>query len=107
MRILFLAHRLPYPPNKGDKIRSFWELRTLGERHEVDLFCFYDDPQDWTQVANLRAYCRSCYAEPISVLGSRARSVSALVRGQPFSTAFFRSSKMARRVSEAVQSRSH
>lgn len=28
MRVLFLAHRLPFPPNKGDKIRSFHILNT-------------------------------------------------------------------------------
>jgi len=107
MRILFLAHRLPYPPNKGDKIRSFWELTTLSKRHELDLFCFYDDPQDKFQIANLRNYCHTCYAEPISVLGSRIRAFSALIGGRPFSTAFFHSRTMARRVAEAVRSRSY
>jgi sugar transferase (PEP-CTERM/EpsH1 system associated) len=107
MRILFLAHRLPYPPNKGDKIRSFWELKTLAEHHEIDLFCFYDDPQDRLQVANLRDYCQAVYVEPVSVLGSRIRALSALFRGRDFSTAFFRSRTMARRVAEAVQSRSY
>lgn len=104
MRILFLAHRLPYPPNKGDKIRSFWELKTLSERHDVDLFCFYDDPQDQLQVSNLRNYCRSCYAEPVSPLGSRIRALCALLRGRPFTTAFFYSPSMAKRVAEAVKS---
>jgi len=105
MRILFLAHRLPYPPDKGDKIRSFWELTTLSKRHEVDLFCFYDDPQDRFQIENVRKYCNSCYAEPISVLGSRTRALSALVRGRPFSTAFYYSATLARRVAQAVRSR--
>lgn len=107
MRILFLAHRLPYPPNKGDKIRSFWELKTLSARHEVDLFCFYDDPQDRFQVEPLRYYCRSSYVEPISVPGSRLRAASAVVLGHPFGTAFFYSRQMAARVAEAVHSRSY
>jgi sugar transferase (PEP-CTERM/EpsH1 system associated) len=107
MRILFLAHRLPYPPDKGDKIRSFWALKTLSKRHEIDLFCFYDDPQDESQIANLRRYCQACYAEPLSFLGSRARALSALVGGRPFSKAFFCSRTMTRRVAEAVQARSY
>src|ERR1700730_2121413 len=64
MRILFLAHRLPYPPNKGDKIRSFRALQLLSERHEVDLFCFYDDRQDAKYVRGLQEYCRHIYASP-------------------------------------------
>src|SRR2546427_2525806 len=107
MRILFLAHRLPYPPNKGDKIRSFWEVRTLSQHHEVDLFCFYDDPQDRFQVVNLLEYCNSCYAEPVSFLGSRMRAMSALVCGRAFSTAFFYSKNMARRIAQAMQARAY
>jgi sugar transferase (PEP-CTERM/EpsH1 system associated) len=107
MRILFLAHRIPYPPNKGDKIRSFWELKALSVRHEVDLFCFYDDPQDRFQVEPLRNYCRSCYVEPISVTSSRLRAASAVVLGRSFGTAFFYSRKMAKRIADAVRSRSY
>lgn len=107
MRILFLAHRVPYPPNKGDKIRSFWELKTLSERHQVDLFCFYDDPQDRFQVDPLRKYCRSLYLEPISVTRSRFLAATAVVRGRSFSTAFFYSRKMAEQVARAVRSRSY
>jgi len=107
MQILFLAHRLPYPPDKGEKIRSFWELRTLAEHHDVDLFCFYDDSQDRLHIRDLRPYCRSCYAEPISALASRVRALSALVQRKPFSSAFFFSRTMAKRIAEAVQSISY
>ena len=33
--LLFIAHRVPYPPNKGDKIRSYHALRHLAARHRV------------------------------------------------------------------------
>ena len=38
MRVLYLCHRIPYPPDKGDKIRAFHQLRAIAARHEVDLF---------------------------------------------------------------------
>ena len=44
MRILYLCHRIPYPPNKGDKIRAFHQLRAMAARHEVDVFTLADDP---------------------------------------------------------------
>jgi polysaccharide biosynthesis protein PslH len=107
MQILFLAHRLPYPPDKGEKIRSFWELRTLARRHDVDLFCFYDDPQDQLRLEDLRRYCRSYYAEHISAFVSRARLLAGLFRRLPLSNAFFHSRTMTERIAEAVQSRSY
>ena len=107
MRILFLSHRLPYPPNKGDKIRSFWELKTLSRRHEIDLFCFYDDEADRKEVANIHRYCRSCYVEPLSGLRSRGRAAVGLIRREPFSTAYFRSRSMTRQIADSFKARTH
>ena len=45
-RILFLAHRVPFPPNKGDKIRAFHELKHLAEKHEIWLGAPADDAAD-------------------------------------------------------------
>ena len=42
--LLFLSQRIPYPPTKGDKIRSWHILRHLSQRFRVHLGCFYDDP---------------------------------------------------------------
>ena len=50
---LFLAHRLPFPPDKGDKIRSFHLLRHLARGWRVHLGCFVDDP------ASMRAVLQS------------------------------------------------
>ena len=43
-RLLFLAHRIPYPPDKGDKIRSYREWKALVDEFDVTLACFIDDP---------------------------------------------------------------
>ncbi|MGB8543325.1 MAG: TIGR03087 family PEP-CTERM/XrtA system glycosyltransferase [Candidatus Acidiferrales bacterium] len=107
MRILFLAHRLPYPPNKGDKIRSFHELKALSRRHEVDLFCFYDQPEDREYFADVRHYCREFYAEKISWIRSRSQALLAMCLGQPFTPAVFHSPTMARHIQEALHSRNY
>lgn len=35
--LLYLVHRIPYPPNKGDKIRSFHFLKALAAEYDVFL----------------------------------------------------------------------
>jgi sugar transferase (PEP-CTERM/EpsH1 system associated) len=105
MRVLFLAHRLPYPPNKGDKIRSHWELGQLRKRHEVDLFCFYDSPDDARELRAARACCSQFYAEPIDRAHARARALAALLRGKSFTLAYFHSQTMAQRIRQALESR--
>ena len=55
--LLFLAHRVPYPPTKGDKIRSFNLLKHLGQRYQLYLGTFVDDPADWAHESRLRELC--------------------------------------------------
>jgi len=44
--ILFLVHRIPFPPDRGDKIRSFHLLGVLREIAPVHVGCFADDARD-------------------------------------------------------------
>jgi sugar transferase (PEP-CTERM/EpsH1 system associated) len=55
--LLFLSHRLPFPPNKGDKIRAWHVLQHLAARHRVYLGCFVDDNCDWQHVPLVRDLC--------------------------------------------------
>ena len=44
MRILYLCHRAPYPPDKGDRMRAFHHLAHLARHHHVHLLSLADDP---------------------------------------------------------------
>lgn len=107
MRILYIAHRIPYPPNKGEKIRALWELRELCREHVVDLFCFCDDPEDRRFISELKNYCDRLYIEDLSFLGSRARALWALLTGRPFSVGFFQSPAMATQIDSALRSNAY
>jgi len=62
--LLFLTHRIPYPPNKGDKIRSFNLLKHLVKDYRVHLGTFIDDPADWKYVGELDKLCeQTCYVD--------------------------------------------
>jgi hypothetical protein len=52
--ILFLCHRIPYPPNKGDKIRSHALLKHHAQNHRVHVACFVDDPADMEYAQDVR-----------------------------------------------------
>lgn len=55
--LLFLSHRIPYPPNKGDKIRSFNMLKHFAQDYRVHVGAFVDDPNDWRYKNDLQALC--------------------------------------------------
>ncbi|WCM29156.1 TIGR03087 family PEP-CTERM/XrtA system glycosyltransferase [Sphingomonas sp. QA11] len=54
--ILFLAHRVPYPPDRGDKIRGFNILKFLSARKRVHLIAFADDTRDMKQKSGLAKF---------------------------------------------------
>jgi polysaccharide biosynthesis protein PslH len=102
MQILFLAHRLPYPPDKGERIRAFHELRYLGMRHEVDLFCFADSPECAHNQKHLREYCRSIHVEVLTQPMRLLRAGVNYVTGKPMSFGFFGSHSFGRAVRQAM-----
>ena len=92
MRILFLAHRTPYPPNKGEKIRAFNLLSHLANAHDVTLLYWVDDPQDLNHTPLLRSMCRGRVI-PIRLnrILALARALRSLLRGGSFTEGFYRS----------------
>src|SRR4051812_14804420 len=101
--LLFLAHRLPYPPNKGDKVRSFHFLRHLAARHRVFLGTLVDDPDDWQHVEALERLCAEVCAEPLQPWLQRVRSAGAWLNGEAMSLPYFRNQRLARWVRECVR----
>ncbi len=102
MRILFLSHRLPFPPDKGDKIRAFHFIRCLAKKHEVDIAALADDPADLDPArhANLKKHCRRL--DVVWRSKNRARAAAALFaipQGAAASLPFFYSAKLAAIVS--------
>ncbi len=100
--ILYLAHRIPYPPNKGDKIRSFHILRHLAARYRVFLACFVDDPADVAAIPELDRYCAGrCVLKRHGRL-AHLHSLAGLARGEALSLARWRSGEMRSWVERTV-----
>src|SRR5262249_43458628 len=103
MKLLFLAHRIPYPPNKGDKIRSFHELQALVARgHEVHLLAFADDLNDLNYQVDLARICASVVIVPLRRVWAGARALANLANSRPLSLGYFASRKMRRLVERSV-----
>ncbi len=87
MRIFFVCQRVPFPPDRGDKIVTFHEIRHLAQKHDVHVFCLADGAEDLDNVSPLRDHVASVTAVPVTRLRSRLRSLWALAAGRPLSVA--------------------
>src|SRR5438445_3992985 len=94
MRIFFVCQRVPFPPDRGDKITTFNEIRHLSAQHEVHVFCLGDGNRDLDNISGLRDYAQTVTAVPLSGWASKLRALKALVAGQPLSVAAFAETKL-------------
>jgi len=100
--LLLLIHRIPYPPNKGDKIRSYNLLKHLARDYRVHLATFVDDADDWQYVPKVEAMCASSHFARLNPLKARVRSLGALVKNRSLSLDYYQDAGMARWVEQAM-----
>jgi sugar transferase (PEP-CTERM/EpsH1 system associated) len=94
MRIFYICRRVPFPPDRGDKIAAFNAIRHLAARHEVHVFCLGDGVQDLANISGLQACAKSVSAAPVNEFTIKLRALAALVTGQPLSVAALNESKL-------------
>ena len=94
--LLFLAHRIPFPPNKGDKIRSFNVLRHLSARYSIHLGAFVDDPDDWQYQDALDPWCASIKLLPLHPRRAKLASLSGLLSGEALTLPYYRNRELKR-----------
>src|SRR5689334_15459531 len=98
--VLYLAHRLPFPPNKGDKLRSYHLLKHIAARHRVFLGTFVDDPDDLRHVAAVQSLCADVHVARLDPLRARFRSLSGLAGNAPLTLAYYRDASLRAWVSK-------
>ncbi|MEM8696154.1 MAG: TIGR03087 family PEP-CTERM/XrtA system glycosyltransferase [Pseudomonadota bacterium] len=99
--ILFLAHRIPYPPNRGDKIRSFNILKRLCDLATVHVATFADDDADLAHAEALRPMLGSLHVEKRSV-SKPVGAAKAMLTGKPISLTLFDSAALRGYVSRTL-----
>ncbi len=94
--LLFLVHRIPYPPNKGDKIRSWNFLERLAGRYRVHVGGFIDDPHDWQYVGEVEKIAASTCFLGLDRKRGLARSLTGFLTGAPLTVGFYRDARLRR-----------
>jgi sugar transferase (PEP-CTERM/EpsH1 system associated) len=102
MRLLYLAHRVPDRPTKGDKIRAFHQLRALAAQHEVHLFALSDEP-DVDPAPVWAGDVASATIVPLGRFGARCRVGGALLTGGALTAAHFAAPELRARLAAAVR----
>jgi sugar transferase (PEP-CTERM/EpsH1 system associated) len=102
VNILFISHRIPYPPNKGDKIRSFHEIKYLSKMHTLYLAFLVDEAGDLAYVEELRRYCAGLDYDYINPLWQKIKAIPYLMTSKPLSLPYFYSKRLQNAVDKRL-----
>ena len=104
MKIFVLLPRIPYPLEKGDKLRAFNQIKQLSKRNEIVLCALNDDPKVNEQDAfrALQPYCQSINFIKISKPQILLGLIRAFFKGQPMQCGYFYNRKAAKKVNALI-----
>ncbi|MFD3319308.1 TIGR03087 family PEP-CTERM/XrtA system glycosyltransferase [Alteromonas macleodii] len=100
--LLFLCHRMPFPPNKGDKITTFNLMNYLSKRFDLYLGSFIDDEFDKKFIDEVKAYCREVKFIDITRKRYLTSGLKSLVLAESVSTAHYRNEELQRWVHKVI-----
>ena len=104
--ILLLVHRIPFPPNKGDKIASHHLLRYLAARYHVHLGTFIDNAADAEHVRSLDQWCASHRVIRLHPRSARLRSMVGVLTGEPLTLRYYRNAELRRWIESTISANS-
>jgi sugar transferase (PEP-CTERM/EpsH1 system associated) len=107
MRILFICHNTPYPPNKGEKIRTHAFIRKLAEKHEVEVLSLAKEVEDLKYLSEIEKFCMHAEIIPLSSWQSRFFSMCCLLFGLPITFGYFFSPKMYFKIRKAIKEKQY
>lgn len=104
-RILFLAQRVPYPPDRGDKITTWRLIERLARNYDVTVAAFTHDADDCAAAKTLEEKGFRMLTQPIGASSSRARrTLWPLASGQPLTLGYYGSRALGRAIAREVES---
>ncbi len=94
MNVLIALSRFPYPIDKGDKLRAFYQIKELSKRHNIFLLCLSDEEVSEDHVLKLKEYCKEIKIIPLSKKKIYPNLLSSLLNKAPFQVNYFKNGEM-------------
>jgi len=102
MKLFVLLSRVPYPLEKGDKLRAFNHIRCLSKYHEIHLFCLNDSQLHPDAENKLLEFCKTVHIAKLSKINVYSGLFKALFSGLPFQTGYFFNEKIKKQVLSVI-----
>jgi len=98
MKIFVILSRVPYPLDKGDKLRAFNQIKQLSKKHQIVLFALNDEPLDEFALIELKKYCIAISIMKFSKVTIFFNLIRAFFNGNPFQVGYFHFKKAQKKI---------
>ncbi len=102
MKLFVLLSRVPYPLEKGDKLRAFNQIKELSKKHQIILFALNDTKLDEKAKVELQKYCSAISIIRFSKFTIFFNLVRAFFNGKPLQVGYFYFEKAQKKVDELI-----
>ena len=102
MKLLVLLPRVPYPLEKGDKLRAFYQIKELSKYHDIYLVAMQDAPLHPDALKKIEPYCKEIHLFRLSLFSKFSGIIRAFFKGLPMQCGYFYSSIVKRKIQKLI-----
>lgn len=104
-RLLFIVHRMPYPPDKGERLRAFQELKALSQHFRITLATLAHSTEDYRSAAGIRHLCERIVVAPAGGRKGLIRGGLGMLAGRSVTEGYFHSPSLEKLVTNLSHGR--
>jgi len=94
MKLVVVTSRFPYPLEKGDKLRLYFQIKYLAQRHEITLLSLADEPVSTNSLNHIQSFCKAVHVFPINKNNARWNAIKSILGKTPLEVGYFFNKKI-------------
>tara|TARA_B100000768_G_scaffold135744_1_gene126630 strand:+ start:7340 stop:8506 length:1167 start_codon:yes stop_codon:yes gene_type:complete len=102
MIIIYLTSRFPYPINKGDKLRSYYQIKELSKSHEIHLISLSEESLLEKNISALNKYCKSITIYKMNIFNRIFNLFRTFFNNKPFQVNYFYHYSIQRKINNKI-----
>ena len=103
MKIFVLLSRFPYPLDKGDKLRAYYQIKELSAFHEIHLCCLDDTNIPSEYLKQLESFCKSVTVIKLRKWQIAINLFTGLFSSLPFQVWYFYQGHAHRKIKQQIK----
>ena len=103
MKVLVLLSRIPWPLEKGDKLRAYHHIKIISEKHEVILVCLTDTKPHPKAIDSLSQFCTEIHFIQLSKIGIAWNLITSIFNDKPFQVSYFYNKRAQKKVDKIIE----